>query len=258
MRLAPTVPAAAAIVWLCLALPAAAEPTVSRPATELPRAWTESEATQLAAALGAATLPVRVHEPQPKGSRPKELLVDGVATLLRLPNETDSVLVVPYALVSRAGSVEVWQDGDWVPASVEHGTLLFDLARLIPQRAIPATALPVAAGPGADPVYFAAAPVTPSGSPAPVPVAMGAPQPEELSFYGRASTTLSLGYPLIDRQRAVRGLLSTPSPDGIGMLLIGAEQILAWHEAWERLDGTAGLRPKMVSQSQRLTTPGRP
>lgn len=256
MRLPASVGLAA--VTLLASAHAAAEPTISRPAGELPRAWMAEEASQLVAMLAAGSLPVRVHEPQPKGSRPKELLVDGVATLLRLPNEVESVLVVPYALVARAGKIEVWQAGVWVPARVEHGTLLFDLARLVAERPLSATPLPVAASPAADPVYFAAAPIAPAGTPAPVPVSMGDPQSEELAFYGRAVTSLTLGYPLIDRQGAVRGLLSTPSPDGIGTLLIGAEQILAWHDAWPRLEGAAGLRPKVVSQSQRLTSPGQP
>lgn len=256
MRLPASVGLAAAT--LLVGATAVADPTISRPAGELPRAWMAEEATRLVTMLAAGSVPVRVHEPQPKGSRPKELLVDGVATLLRLPNEVESVLVVPYALVSRAGQIEVWQAGDWVPARVEHGTLFFDLARLVADRPLSATPLPVAASPDADPVYYAAAPISPGGTAAPVPVSMGDPQAEELAFYGRAMTSLTLGYPVIDRQGAVRGLVSTPSPDGIGTLFIGAEQILAWHDAWPRLEGTAGLRPKVVSKSQRLTSPGQP
>lgn len=249
------------MLWAALlaAQPATAENPVTLKASELPRAWTAEEASALVLELSAQCFPVRVVEPLPRGSRPKELVIDGVAVWLQLPGETNGRLVTPFALVARAKTIEVWHAGQWRPVTAAHGTLLFDLAELVPDApmTIAATPAPVATVPPSDPVLFSIAPVAPGASATAAAVAMGAPQPEELVYYGRANTTLVRGYPLIDRQGRIQGLLSTPSPDGDGVLLIGSDRLAEWHEAWDRLDGIGGLKPQITKRSEQLNAPGR-
>lgn len=248
-------------LWAALvtAQPASAENPVTLKASELPRAWTASEADALVAGLAAQCFPLRIVEPLPRGSRPKELVIDGVAVWLQLPGETVGRLVTPFSLVARASRVEVWHAGEWRTAKAAHGTLLYDLAELIPDASltIAAPPAPVATVPPSDTILFSVAPVTAGSSPSAAAVAMGEPQPEELRYYGRASTTLMRGYPLIDRQGRLQGLLSTASPDGDGVLLIGSDRIAEWHEAWDRLEGIGGLKPRVTKRAEQLNAPGR-
>jgi len=236
-----------------------AENPVTLKTSELPRAWTSEEAEALTAALVTRCLPVRVVEPLPRGSRPKELIIDGVAVWMQLPGETVGRLITPFTLVARARTIEVWVGGSWRPVSAVHGTLLYDLAELTSEAPLPIESAPatVATVPPADPVFYSVAPIAPGATPDSVAVVMGDPQPEELRYYGRASTSLMRGYPLIDRQGRLQGMLSTASPDGDGVLLIGADRIAEWHEAWERLDGIAGLKPRVTRKTEQLSTPDR-
>lgn len=225
----------------------------------MPRAWTDEEAQALVSALAAQCLPVRVVEPLPRGSRPKELVIDGVAVWLQLPGESNGRLVTPFTLVARASRVEVWHGGAWRSVTSAHGTLLYDLAELVPTEPLTPDAkpAPIATVPPSDPVLFSVSPVAPQANPTAVAVGMGGPQPEELSYYGRANTALVRGYPVVDRQGRVQGLLSTPSPDGEGVLLIGSDRLAEWHEAWDRLDGIGGLKPRITKRSEQLNAPGR-
>jgi hypothetical protein len=227
--------------------------------SELPRAWTSEEADALAADLVTRCFPVRVVEPLPRGSRPKELIIDGVAVWMQLPDGTAGRLITPFSLVARARTIEVWVGGGWRPVSAAHGTLLYDLAELTSEAALPIEATPavVATVPPSDPVFYSVAPIAPSATPGSVAVVMGDPQPEELRYYGRASTSLMRGYPLIDRQGRIQGMLSTASPDGHGVLLIGSDRIAEWHEVWDRLEGVAGLKPRVTRKSEQLSTPER-
>ena len=111
--------------------------------------------------------------------------------------------------------------------------------------------------PPSDPVFYSVAPIAPGVAAGSVAVVMGDPQPQELRYYGRASTSLMRGYPLIDRQGRIQGMLSTASPDGAGVLLIGADRIAEWHDVWDRLEGIGGLKPRVTRKSEQLSTPER-
>lgn len=104
---------AIAIAALVSAPDARAENPVPLKTSELPRAWTSEEADALTAVLVTRCLPVRVVEPLPRGSRPKEFIIDGVAVWMQLPGETAGRLITPFSLVARASTIEVWIGGSW-------------------------------------------------------------------------------------------------------------------------------------------------
>lgn len=196
---------------------------------------------------------------------PRFLEGDGAATWTVLVPDEPAVLVTAYAHVAQAATIEVQIGDAWMPATVDYGTPMFDLAVLrVPDVAPPEEALPLAEEWSMGISVFAPASVVEDprslindDSPAVRVGSLGAPPPEQYSFYVRALFDMRNGFPVVSLNGELLGVMSVPAPGRAGgSLAIPFQYIRVWRDEWSQLDPTTpiGWTPRIRHETIDLET----
>ena len=236
---------ALSVTLLCSALPAVASAQVVT--GELPRATTEEDLVVIAERFAATLVPVRTTETLPRGYRPQELVSEGVAVWLQVDDEP--ILITTFVHVARASLVEVYLGGQWRPATVEHGTAIFDLAQLAVEHDPPSEVLVLPEPTTLAPELYGYAPVAPDTEGVAFPAYIGPPA-ATLPYYRTTSAMVRNGYPIVSGDGALHGLCSFVD-ETAATLVVPFEMIPTWIEEWPNLSDS-GWEPHVQTETFEL------
>jgi hypothetical protein len=188
------------------------------------------------------------------GYHPRRLEGDGVATWIALPD--GPALVTAFTWLATAETVEVeTRDGTWHPAVVLYGTPLYDLAALRVDAPPACDPLPIPEELPLDASVFSCADAICSAF---LINAIGAPVPEDWSYYIRTSLPQRNGPIVVDRVGNVIAIASVFAPQGAGTFAIPMRWLTAWQQEWPQLvpSVNGGWSPRVRVESFDLTTGG--